>query len=453
MGTIGKSNSESQRPLSARRRAEARVQVFMEAHLRRWQALRIKSCTIRPHIQTLVDQISPGLEGYKLADKKKYLAYLLAAAEEACYWNCCLRYSRNEADPQYSHLNNKVIAFMIANKYLVELRGKPGGIHQSRLFVTQKLREHFDDDPWTSDPPDLNGPFDSNPEENERLKLINGVIAKCKITVTHEDPVDSEYLYKRRLRPLYHRSFKPGRWSCRLYDGRYGVQNLPKALRETIRFNGQSSVEYDLECTHLRLAYHLSNLDYCDDGYKLWGVDTTKEQRRVAKAAINISLNAANPIQAREAFTLAMQTTGKDGQSLRGNDLKRARELARAYKMTQMSFDDIYDLILTVHAPIKEWFCADSGITLMVFEGMFMTKLMVAMAEEGIPCLAIHDSFIIPEIYATHFDNKMHLIYASVMGHYPVVKDVYGEYTGYTRAFNFHDYTTADDDEDDDNPT
>ena len=246
----------------------------------------------------------------------------------------------------------------------------------------------------------------------------------------HYSVWQSDFSGPKQLRPVHYAIFTDRwDWHGRIYTGRYGHQSLRKIERNTTLFNGSESVESDFGGMHPRLLYHLKRIDYKKDPYRLWGKKTTPAHRMLAKTLINTALNAKTRQGTIDScnHSLSPWTDKPDkltGKQLRksGESLEKAIALYQAYKNVGLGFDAIYDLAVKRHQPIAHHFGTDAGIWLMRIESSIAIDIMYWFAKQAIPCLCVHDSFVVPKIHDQKLREKMNYWYHQHLGFYPIVK-------------------------------
>ncbi|MCH8047382.1 MAG: hypothetical protein IID44_27085 [Planctomycetes bacterium] len=382
----------------------------------------------------------------KIGDKKAYLARVLHALKRAMYHEGCVLHPRNFHHDAFSKARLQVIEALIEIGMVFEHRSPKGSPKMSRLLPMPELEEYADADPWAFDPNQvtqfvslrerktkLELPFDPSihiaRDTQERLELINQVNSRYEITHEHYSEWDADFTERRRLRPV-HRAIFTDRWEWhgRLYTGRYGHQSLRKIERRTIEFNGCPSSELDFGGMHPRLLYHLREIDYRDDPYKLWGDDTTEAQRRLVKTLVNAAINATTRRQAIQAskFQMSRFTKERDSKGKRryktGKKLDDAITLHQAYRETDMTFGGIYDRAVRRHPRIADYFGSDAGMWLMRIDSSIAMDVMYHFAKRCIPCLSCHDSFIVPRQHEQDLREVMNRWYSLRFTYFPVIK-------------------------------
>jgi hypothetical protein len=264
-------------------------------------------------------------------------------------------------------------------------------------------------------------------DTQERLELINEVIGQFTITFSPYSEWECDFVGpERRLRPVHYARFtERWDWHGRLYTGRYGHQGLRKIERRTIEFNECPGVELDYGGIHPRMLYHLEGVEYPHDPYALWGAATTGPQRLLAKKIVNAAINATGRRAAISAFNNDMRTwTTAHGERCRkqGKALENAIKLERAYRTAGGTAADIYDRMLRYHPPLAQYFGSDAGMWLMRLDSMIAMDVMYHFAKQCIPCLACHDSFIVPQPHSVELREVMLRSYYTRFGRMPVIK-------------------------------
>jgi hypothetical protein len=278
-------------------------------------------------------------------------------------------------------------------------------------------------------------PFDpSHPvaaTSQQKLKVINDVNASSQMTYQ-----PAQLGYTTLLCPVHNRLFHPNWQHGRIYivTARGGAA-LSREERQTIRINGEPTIELDYSAMHPRIAYHLRGLKSPDQPYHLWS-QTNDDQKELAKLVVNASLNAKSRRDAIGACCEAIRLkTRKNGEWKQGNKLRRARQLRMAlaaigiypgspnfFREARKYFVQIYDRGLEYHAPIACDFLTGFGRELMRVESEIALDVMYHFAAKGIPILGIHDSFVVPASYAGELHQVMHDDYQQRLGFAPVIK-------------------------------
>jgi hypothetical protein len=72
-----------------------------------------------------------------------------------------------------------------------------------------------------------------------------------------------------------------------------------------------------------------------------------------------------------------------------------------------MTFDVLIERIKAKHEPIARHFFTGIGLRLQYRDAGIAEKVMMHFARQGIPCLCIHDSFIVHRRYAGELEHVM----------------------------------------------
>ena len=335
----------------------------------------------------------------------------------------------------------QVIKCAVEAGLFVEHRSPPGSPKMSRLIPLSMLLARVPRDPQLFDSPPgerlvrlVSRPPESMDIEfdpmhpvaadcQSRLTVINRVNSACNISFTPDSPLELDFIEGRRLRPIHHARFTEN-WDShgRLYTGPFGHQSLKKIERQTIKFDGEESIELDFSGMHTRLLYHRLETEYTGDPYALWGTDTTEPQRLLAKAMLNATINARTLQAAVSACNSKMQFRTEAGNWKRGKERERARELMAALQKTGLSFKAVQEVVMDAHQPIAQFFGCDMGMQLMRTDSAIALDVLSHFAEQGLPALGVHDSFIVAMAHAEELQWAMQTFYQRHTGQWPVIK-------------------------------
>ena len=314
----------------------------------------------------------------------------------------------------------------------------------SRLLPMPELARFTEVDPWDFDPhEDMQYVFMRDREtKNEiefdpshptavryqkRLRRINKVNAGFKIIYRPLTP-EGRLGIRRQLRPVHYARFTDDfDLHGRIYTGHYGQQALRKIERQTIEFETEPhfmepNAELDYGGLHPRLAYHLAGIDYRRDPYALWGDNTTPPMRLMAKTLINALLNAKSPEAAIADCNFAMSSRTANKNYKTGKALHDAIQLLGAASRTRLKFSEIYPLAMQKHRKIADQFCSDAGMRLMRIDSEIALRIMYYFAKRDVPCLGVHDSFIVPISAKSELRRLMRKFYRKRLGFNPVIK-------------------------------
>ncbi len=226
----------------------------------------------------------------------------------------------------------------------------------------------------------------------EELTAINALLAGTHIdlpgpmpqfVVVDEDELDEQpapgqtWLY----RVFNNNSFDEG---GRLYGGWWMA--LPKSDRARLRLNGEEVIELDFVGLHPRLLYDLAGRPLPDD---------------VDPYALPGRLSGVPRDLVKRAFA----------QLLNAKDGIRAPKGARAQLPRRVSWQQVLAGLEAKHAPVASWFRQAKGLKLQALDARIAGSVVHQMTLRGVPCLPIHDSFIVPASEAVALAEVMDTSY------------------------------------------
>jgi hypothetical protein len=208
----------------------------------------------------------------------------------------------------------------------------------------------------------------------------NAFLAGFEITVVHPDAALDERGFlvvgDRRFNPgrrQYYRVFNlnfssGGRW--------YGPwwQCLPSSVRTGIRIDGEPSIEEDLRALHVRLLAALAAVKLpfdapAFDAYMVPGIE-----RSLTKVAFNILINADSEQAARQALALELRSTDP----------------------ARPSAAELLALIRASFPALTPYWHTGIGRRLQNVDAEICARVQRSLRRRGIPCLSVHDSFVVP---------------------------------------------------------
>lgn len=180
-----------------------------------------------------------------------------------------------------------------------------------------------------------------------------------------------------------------------LFGGRfYGAawQQMPKVWRNRILIDGEPVVELDYGSLHPRMAHHLyERVEAPEDCYA--GIDAPREiAKKAVSALINMENGATRPPR---WFTV---------------------------KDAGMPWASLFSAIAAELPRIVPHFATGVGLQLQRVDSDIAEQVMLHFAERDIPCLGVHDSFIVAERHSADLEATMRQAYRSRVGFEPVIK-------------------------------
>lgn len=203
----------------------------------------------------------------------------------------------------------------------------------------------------------------------EELEGINKLIENTTI----EAPRAPEGINPDQTAKTLYRVFNDGRFDRggRFYGGWW--INAKSDHRSKITINGQPNVELDFSAHHLRLCYHLSGLP-APDREDLYALEGTEGLRKAVKWAVMILLNLSP-----------------------GKRMPRPDSGLKELMQGRMTTAELRRLVEAGYPEIRDWFGAGRGTELQCIDGRIAASILNDLALHGIPCLPVHDSFIVEQ--------------------------------------------------------
>ena len=161
------------------------------------------------------------------------------------------------------------------------------------------------------------------------------------------------------------------------------------AFRKHLVINGKATVEIDFSGLHPSILYAKEGLELPDDPYtSILG----PKYRDISKRIFNALINAPK-------------------------DMKSApRRLKFRFDDQPLTWNEIKARIYELHAPIRHYFCTGAGMWLMREDSELATGVMHHFAQYGVPCLPVHDSFIVHHGYEDELRAKMSELFSERYG-------------------------------------
>lgn len=180
----------------------------------------------------------------------------------------------------------------------------------------------------------------------------------------------------------------------RYYGGWW--QTIPKEYRKYLVIDGKATIEIDYSGLHPAILYADEGLILPEDPYsRILG----PQHRDLSKILFNALINAKKDPEAPP----------------RGVKIK--------YFDQPLNWEQIKERIYQVHAPIQQRFCKGAGLWLMHEDSVLATGVLHHFANMGVPCLPVHDSFIVHHGYEEDLRKKMSELFIDRYGSAPSLKD------------------------------
>jgi hypothetical protein len=204
-------------------------------------------------------------------------------------------------------------------------------------------------------------------------------------------------------------------------------QNEPKERRPLILLAGEQTVELDYSGHHPRLLYHSEALEFKGDPYAIsfhWpdacSTLTEKERRTIWKKVLNTALNAADTTEAMGSIRAWLLDQAYDcikGRRHWLEDGKRYVTLGppnspdfgkeAAYRTATHLVPQLFRAIQNVHQKIGHKLFRSAWRQLQTLDATICLRVMKQLLGKEIPCLSLHDSFVVPASHGEYLREVM----------------------------------------------
>lgn len=184
----------------------------------------------------------------------------------------------------------------------------------------------------------------------------------------------------------------------RFYGPSY--QHVSKKSRANILIAGLPTVEIDYSTYHLGMLYNMENLSIPDSAYELYGDNPLLKE--AVKYMFNIFLNSRNRIGTLSVFEKKLEELDPKSEKQQiwidvKNEMKEKGITPR----------NMLQRIEASHKPISKYFNSGVWGELQFKDSGIANEILKRMIGQNIPCLVIHDSFIVPEKNADILESVM----------------------------------------------
>ncbi|WBF68505.1 hypothetical protein LN040_05215 [Desulfovibrio subterraneus] len=306
---------------------------------------------------------------------------------------------------------------MIAKQPLVDLANKhsvtPGSFCKHKNFAPIILKDELG---TLKEYGKSNGRAQDHSEAiamRNNVRMINELLERTEIvapyspatgpSLTVSTPTALSSIDKTLYR-VFNGSFKSG---GRFYGGWW--ETVSKDVRKQILINGEGVVERDFRAIHPTILYiDKTGHPPKGDPYILPGFEGDRTMRKIVKLAMLILINA----KTEEDSIHALEGKVEADESLSN---------AVALKYDELDYADVIRQIKEFHPAIKDELGSGIGIRLQYKDSRLAEAIMLQLAEKNIPCLPVHDSFIVQSQYEDELVKAMQSTFVDQYGHVPVI--------------------------------
>lgn len=210
---------------------------------------------------------------------------------------------------------------------------------------------------------------------------------------------DGKRLSYRNLQAQLYRVFNNGKFSDggRFYGSEY--QQLNEDDRSKILIDDSPISEVDYSSFHLNMLYHKTNTHFDGDPYSK--VTNIPELRPLLKAVNLIAINSESPAKALKALRYEINKSFK------------LRKLKRLYRVDEK---DLLRKFESTHSRISNYFYSGIGIKLQNLDSQIAEDVLRYFTRREIPCLCVHDSFLVPQQHKEELKVVMNSFYKNRLG-------------------------------------
>lgn len=151
------------------------------------------------------------------------------------------------------------------------------------------------------------------------------------------------------------------------------LQSVPKEIRKYTTINGNKTAALDFSSIHLHICY--ARLGITPPSGDLYALKVRGFNRKIAKKVCLIAINTANRKEAFCALSNANKSEGWD--------------------LTPYLINRYIDAFIKKHAAISEFFFSGFGTAAQFIDSQIAEQVMLNLISECIPCIPIHDGFIV----------------------------------------------------------
>ena len=245
-------------------------------------------------------------------------------------------------------------------------------------------------------------------DKKSNVNLINKFLANQEITFEPPNWAVKE-MWREKIRiPNTNRNQLTRIFNETWDDGgrfyRHWSQGLPSKYRKYIRINGQQVTELDYSSIHPYILYSKEGLHMPDeDMYSLDGMG--EGQRKICKT---ILLTIFNVKEDQDAIKAVMTDLHRKGIRSKRNEIEH-----------------LIERLKEKHHPIKEYFGSGIGRQLQRIDSDIAENIMLRLLDQDIPCLPIHDSFIVAQKHKQALRQAMIEEAKAITGFEPRVEEKY----------------------------
>ena len=204
--------------------------------------------------------------------------------------------------------------------------------------------------------------------------------------------------YKNLHRVFNQSSFDLG---GRFYGATY--QNLKKEWRKYLCINNEPVIEPDYSSLHIRMLYHLENINYRDNPYEILCNDI--EEKKLFKIVQLVSINAKNESMAIHGIKNKFISSG----------------ITDKHTLLDTTILEYLNRFKEGHKRIMKYIHSGKGIELQNMDSEITNNILMRLIKKDICSLPVHDSYICERRHEGLLKEAMEEEYEKVMGFKPII--------------------------------
>lgn len=236
----------------------------------------------------------------------------------------------------------------------------------------------------------------------KQVLQINDQLSQCEIRVSTATAKTDKYgmlqignQFYNPAKKRYRRLFKE---SLNLHGRLYGPfwQTLPAAIRKTsLILNDQLAIEEDFKACHFRILCAVAKWSLPFNDPKFDPFDIQDCDRKLVKRAFVLLINSGSEYSAQRAL---QEFVSENYQQLSD---KEALGLPKK----------VIALAKSIFSRLHNFWHKSLALKLMKIDSEICLKVHEMMLERDVPCLSIHDSFMVPHQYRQFLRRSMEIAF------------------------------------------
>jgi len=176
---------------------------------------------------------------------------------------------------------------------------------------------------------------------------------------------------------------------------------LSEEDRKLLTINDNPTIELDYSALHIRMLYHILGMEYNYDPYE--ALCENKDERKAYKLVQLISINC--PPEKDVVFSIR----------------KAFRKKGFFNLLSDKTINQMIERFREAHQPIADFLFSGIGLKLQNRDSRITEAILMRLMKHNIPCLPVHDSYIVETRYRGALEQAMVEEYEKIMGFEPII--------------------------------